>query len=112
MAKERWYLAGQKSHFLPGYGQADKEPVTIMKEDFKFQSAWDASGVAAYLRELAGGLETGRLSVAEGGRDFSVRPKGLIDLGLKLRYRNGRTRLSLDLAWAENESPENGAGPG
>lgn len=75
-----------------------------MKEDFKYQSAVDAPGVAAYLRQLAEGLEAGRLSVAEGGRDFSVHPRGLIDLGLKLRYRNGRTRMSLDLAWAEDEA--------
>ena len=80
-----------------------------MKEEFKYLSAIDAPGVAAYLRQLAEGLERGSLAAAEGGHDFSVRPKGLIDLGLKLRHRNGRTRLSLDLAWAEEEQPGQGA---
>lgn len=72
-----------------------------MKDIFKHQTAVDARDLARYLTALAEAVEGGCLPVAESGRAFSLRPKGLIDLDFKVRRKNGRTRVRLELSWAE-----------
>ena len=80
-----------------------------MNDTFKYQTATDPPELARYLAVLAEGVKDGALTVAEGSMSFTVHPRGLIDLGLKVRRKQGRTRVSLELSWAE-EGP--GAEPG
>ncbi len=75
-----------------------------MKDTFKHQTAVDPVELARYLTALAEGVEAGVLPLAEGGREFAIHPRGFIDLGLKVRRKNGRTRVNLELGWAEEES--------
>ena len=79
-------------------------------DTFKYQTAADPPELARYLAVLAEGVKAGFLTVAEGSMSFTIRPLGLIDLGLKVRRKQGRTRISLELSWAE-EGPESGPGP-
>jgi amphi-Trp domain-containing protein len=81
-----------------------------MNDTFKYQTAADPPELARYLTVLAEGVTAGTLTVAEGRMSFTVFPRGLIDLGLKVRRKQGRTRVSLELSWAE-EAPETGPGP-
>ncbi len=72
-----------------------------MKDIFQHQTAVDARDLARYLTALAEAVENGRLPVAESGRVFSLSPRGLIDLDFKVRRKNGRARVRLELSWAE-----------
>lgn len=74
-----------------------------MKDTFKHLTAVSPDGLAAYLRALAEGAETGSLPLTESGHGFDLTPQGLIDLGLKVRRKNGRVHLTLDLVWVEPE---------
>jgi hypothetical protein len=75
-----------------------------MKDNFRHQTVVDPAGLARYLTALAEGVERGALPLADGELDFVLHPRGLIDLSLKIRRKNGRTRLALELGWAEEES--------
>jgi amphi-Trp domain-containing protein len=81
-----------------------------MNDTFKYQTATDPLELARYLTVLAEGVKAGSLTVAEGRMSFTIFPRGLIDLGLKVRRKQGRTRVSLELSWAEDQ-PETGPGP-
>ncbi len=72
-----------------------------MKDSFKHLTSLDPRQAAAYLAALSAGVERGSLPLAEGERDFELRPQGLIDLALKIRRQNGRARLELALSWSE-----------
>lgn len=74
-----------------------------MKDSFKYQCSVDVSELTRYLTAIIEGLESGALRLQENEHAFSVHPRGLIDLGLKARFKNGRARISLDMAWAEDE---------
>ena len=84
-----------------------KAGADTMKDSFKHLTAVSPEGLSAYLKALAEGAETGSLPLTESGRTFALTPQGLIDLGLKVRRKNGRARLTLDLAWAEPGAPDN-----
>ena len=72
-----------------------------MKDAFKHQTAVDSAELAAFFEALAEGARSGRLPVSEGGKVFTLRPQGLIDLHLKMRRKAGLAKITLDLAWAE-----------
>lgn len=75
-----------------------------MKDSFRHQTAVDPAGLARYLTALTEGVESGSLPLADGELDFVLHPRGLIDLSLKICRKNGRTRLALELGWAEEEN--------
>ncbi|MCL2028841.1 MAG: amphi-Trp domain-containing protein [Deltaproteobacteria bacterium] len=72
-----------------------------MNDTFKYQTATDPQELARYLEVLSEGVKAGALTVAEGHMSFTIQPKGLIDMGLKVRRKQGRTRVSLELSWSE-----------
>jgi len=72
-----------------------------MKDAFKYNTAVAPAELAAFFEALAEGVRDGRLPVSEGGRVFSLHPRGLIDLNIKVRRKTGRAKVSLDLAWPE-----------
>jgi amphi-Trp domain-containing protein len=74
------------------------------KDSFKHQTAVNPPELARYLAALAEAAASGSLPVADGDRAFSLHPKGLIDLDIKARQKNGRVRLRLELSWAEEEA--------
>lgn len=74
----------------------------MMKDTFKYQTAVDVAELTRYLTAVLEGLESGNLALRENEHAFSIHPRGLIDLIIKARLKNGRTRLSLELAWAED----------
>jgi len=74
-----------------------------MKDTFKYQTAVDIAELSRYLAALIEGVESGNLNLRENEHSFSVHPRGLIDLGVKARYKNGRAKISLEMAWAEDE---------
>jgi amphi-Trp domain-containing protein len=76
-----------------------------VNDTFKYQTAADPPELARYLAVLAEGVKAGALTVAEGHMSFTIRPRGFIDLGLRVRRQRGRTRVNLELSWAE-EGPE------
>lgn len=76
---------------------------TTMKDNFKHHSVIDPKGLARYLYALAEGAERGVLPLSDGESDFAIHPRGFIDLSLKIRRKNGRIKLNLEISWAEKE---------
>jgi amphi-Trp domain-containing protein len=72
-----------------------------MNDTFKYHTAADPAELARYLAVLAEGVKAGAMTVAEGHMSFTINPRGLIDMGIKVRRQQGRTRVSLELSWAE-----------
>jgi amphi-Trp domain-containing protein len=85
-----------------------------MSDSFKFQTAADPGDLARCLTSLAEGLKSGVLAVAEGEVKFSVHPRGLADLTIKVHREKGRVRVGLEISWFEAPSeppfPADGGG--
>lgn len=77
-----------------------------MKDSFKYNSAVGTDELAAILEALAEGAREGRLPAGEGGRQFSLHPRGLVDINLKVRRKGGRSKVTLDLAWADDDDDD------
>ena len=75
----------------------------MIKDNFKYQTSVDVAELTHYLSAIVEGLESGVLPLRENSHSFSVHPRGLVDLSLKVRQKNGRTKVSLEMAWAEDE---------
>ena len=76
----------------------------MIKDTFKYQTSVDVAELANYLSAVVEGLENGVLPLRENNHAFSVHPRGLVDLSLKVRQKNGRTKVALEMAWAEDEA--------
>lgn len=73
-----------------------------MKDSFKYQTAMDQHDLAAYFHALAEAVERGELPLAEGERGFCLCPRGLLNLVIKARRKEGRSRVLFDISWAED----------
>lgn len=73
----------------------------LMKNSFKYQTAIDPKGLAVYLKTLAEGVESGAVPLVENDKTVIVFPQGLMDFEIKVRRKNGRAKISLNMAWAE-----------
>ena len=76
-----------------------------MNETFKYQAVADQRELARYLTALAEGVESGALAVAEGNLKFTIQPRGLVYLVVKVRRKQGRTKVSLEMVWVEGPLP-------
>ena len=76
-----------------------------MKDTFKHQTVADRRDLAAYLRSLADGLARGEFPLSENGDSFSLNPRGLLNLAVKVRRKDGRNRITLDVAWDDEAVP-------
>lgn len=74
-----------------------------MKDSFKYQTAADQAAAAAYLRALAEGIERGEIRAAENEHSFTLTPRGLLSLTLKIRRKEGKSRVHIDIAWADDD---------
>ena len=82
-----------------------------MNETFQYQTAADQASLSRYLAALAEGVAAGALALADGQMSFTIRPRGLTDLAIKVRRNQGRTKVSLEMSWSE-EPAAGSAAPG
>ncbi len=62
--------------------------------------------VAAYLRAIADGLESGRLRLSSGSNELVLSPPELCSFELRAREERNRVKLRLRLAWRKSEDRE------
>lgn len=71
---------------------------------FEFESLQDRERVLHYLEALVEGVREGTIRLGYGDQSLELSPGGLIELQLRAKRRAGRAKLSLRLAWREDES--------
>lgn len=74
------------------------------EQNFEFESLQDRERVLAYLEALVKGVRDGSLRLGYGEQSLELAPSGLIELQLRAKRRSGRAKLSLRLAWREDEA--------
>ncbi len=74
------------------------------KKELTHEALADRATVASYLRAIADGLESGKLSLQ--GEDVSLQlaPQRLVDFELDARRERGRSRIRVRLAWREEQA--------
>jgi len=74
--------------------------------DFRFETLQETEVVRDYLRAIADGLSSGGLSLATDGREVRLEPKGLLRFRCDARKGKRRSRVTIKLAWREEESTD------
>jgi amphi-Trp domain-containing protein len=77
---------------------------------FRSKERRDADAVAAFLRDLAAGVESGEITFQQAGQQVPIAVPGALDLkvaaGEKDKKRGTRTTLKLVLKWSEGDVDE------
>lgn len=75
-------------------------------QEFRYEALQEPETVARYLRALCEGLERGTLSLASGGSQIALEPRGLVHAKVGATSDNERAKLQIELSWttAEYES--------
>ena len=75
-------------------------------KNIKYQMSVDAEGLVEYLNALIEAVNSGYLPVKGLDNEFSLHPKGLIDLNIKIRRKKKRGLIALEMAWSEEGESE------
>lgn len=78
----------------------------MAESDFRFETLQESDTVREYLRAIADGLSSGGLLLSTDGREIRLEPKGLLRFRCDARTGKRRTRVTIRLAWREEESTE------
>jgi len=68
--------------------------------DFRHESVEDQQSIAKYLDEISEGLRTGSLSFRTNGDELLLEPAGLMDLEVKAKWNDERSRITLRFSWS------------
>jgi len=73
------------------------------ENEFTYVSVQDCSSVTDYLNEICKGINKGELYIKNGNREINVFPQGMLDFEIKLKSKDGRSKLQVKLSWNEKE---------
>lgn len=71
------------------------------ERDFYHESVEDKDSIVKYLHTLSEGFHSRKLEFSSGGNRIVFEPTGLIQVEIKAKNRNGKTKLSVKFAWKE-----------
>lgn len=77
------------------------------KKEFRFESIQDAETIKKYLEELTSGFEKGQIVLKNGGENIVLNPEGVIQFEVKVRKKDGKSRLYLKMDWKDTENNDN-----
>lgn len=75
----------------------------IKMKNNKFQTSTDVAGLAHYLISLAEAVKSGCLPIINYDSEFSLHPRGLVDLTVKVRRKKERGLMTVEMSWSETE---------
>ena len=76
--------------------------------EFKHDSVQDRQSIVRYLEAMIDGIRNGHLEFRNDEQEIVLEPSGLLELELRARRSDNKTKLSIKLAWKDRE----GAGGG
>jgi amphi-Trp domain-containing protein len=79
------------------------------KGEFKHESVQDRISIVKYLAAVCEGIQQGRLTFNDDDREIVLEPIGLLNLELKAKRSDNKTKLALKLSWQDkNGVKDNG----
>lgn len=70
--------------------------------EFRHESIQDKESIIKYLQALGDGIRQGYLSFRDGEGEIVLEPLDLLNLEVKAKRSDKKTRLSIKLTWQEN----------
>lgn len=70
--------------------------------DFKYESVFDQDSVVNYLKTITEGLKKGELVFKQGKDEIVLKPEGLINLEIKSKVKEGKSKLTIKLKWKKH----------
>lgn len=76
----------------------------MAKDEFKHESLQDPSSIASYLDAIKAGIAAGALDLSDARSQIVLHPTGLLRLELRAKRKGNRSKLQLELSWADDEA--------
>jgi len=73
------------------------------KNKVKVEGVMDAKEVMAYLEDVLAGFKAGSLCMTVGEDCLTLKPRGMMDVGLKVSQKKDREKFSLEVEWRRVE---------
>jgi len=80
--------------------------MSTVKGEFKHESVQDKTSIVKYLNALSEGLQKGSLTFNNKDKDITLEPVGLIQLEVKVKRSESKTKINLKMGWKENHAQE------
>ncbi len=71
------------------------------EKEFKHESLQDRFSIVRYLNEIVNGLENGVLEFKTSKDTIQLNPKGLIQMGVRVKKKDEKVKMTLKLNWKE-----------
>ncbi|MBN1150209.1 amphi-Trp domain-containing protein [candidate division WOR-3 bacterium] len=72
------------------------------KNDFKYESLLDNESIIKHLATLTEGFKKGELVFKRGKEEILLKPEGLINLEIKSKVKDGKSKLTVKFSWKKN----------
>ncbi|HGG56328.1 MAG TPA: amphi-Trp domain-containing protein [Nannocystis exedens] len=72
-------------------------------QEFRHESLEDRQSIAKYLNALSEAFANGNLTFGHNGQAIELEPRGLLKFDVKASRKRGAVKVSLRLAWQEDE---------
>lgn len=79
----------------------------MASNEFKFESVQDNKSISEYLKVLTEGFENGELYFKNGNEQILLKPEGMLNLEVKAKQKDNKTKLSIKFSWKESENNSN-----
>ncbi|MBN1620022.1 amphi-Trp domain-containing protein [candidate division WOR-3 bacterium] len=68
-------------------------------KDFNFESIQDVDSVINNLKTMSDGFKKGELIFKHGKDEIVLKPEGMINLQIKSKYKDGKSKLVIKFKW-------------
>ena len=79
-------------------------------KDFHHESMEDRESIIKYLKTLSDGFLQGRIEFRSGQDNIVLEPTGLIQIEIKVKHHNRKSKLSVKFVWKEQLPRKKGKG--
>lgn len=73
------------------------------KDKVKVEGVMDVREVVAYLEDVLAGFKAGSICMTVGEDCLTLRPRGVMEVGLKVSQKKDKEKLSLEVEWRRVE---------
>ena len=85
--------------------------MTKTVSEFEHESLQDSETIGKYFEALQQGFRRGHLQFASGGKELVLHPQELLEFMVKAKRKNGRVKITIEVAWKERARPERAPAP-
>jgi len=71
----------------------------VDKDKVKIEGVMDVKEVIAYLEDMVAGFKAGSVCMTVGERCLTLKPRGVMDVALKVSQKKDKEQFALEVAW-------------